>query len=287
MSPQHLDHGLVLVLRGDVERLPALSVGLRHAATRLEQILYQLLAPITSRVVKRRVAVGVDREWIGPAVQQQLDDGDTVSADGVAQRGNAPRVLGVQWPLLLNVLLDCLEVAHLGRLVQREGRLVDLLQRGLELLRHPAHGLAELEHQLLVLVVLHDCLHPVLLDVLDDGGELRVLLQRPHAALHLIVGAPQLPLVVVRHGLRLQPASHRLGVLREGLQFLGHVWVALQVIHHLAPGGIVNARHLGDADLGAVAQAEHIWGGDGGSHRGGQGPLEQGEALRNGGQGSI
>ena len=52
-----------------------------------------------------------------------------------------------------------------------QGRVVELLQRRLEGIRHAAHLAANLQHELLVLVELHGRLHAVLLDLLPPRRE--------------------------------------------------------------------------------------------------------------------
>mmetsp|Transcript_51278 Transcript_51278/g.161261 ORF Transcript_51278/g.161261 Transcript_51278/m.161261 type:complete len:202 (-) Transcript_51278:366-971(-) len=166
---EHLDDGLLPVLRGHGQRRLALRVGLAHGRAGLQQVLHQLLPAVARGVVQTAVPGGVHGVGVRPVVQQQLDNSDAVGADRIAQRSDALVVLPVQGFPPGEEVLHGLEVAVLGGLVQRQGRLLKLLHRGGELAREPAHPLAELQHELLVLVVAHGGLHAVFLDVLEDG----------------------------------------------------------------------------------------------------------------------
>mmetsp|Transcript_14940 Transcript_14940/g.39715 ORF Transcript_14940/g.39715 Transcript_14940/m.39715 type:complete len:308 (+) Transcript_14940:404-1327(+) len=263
---QELHGGLLLVARGHCQGRLALGVGLVHVGASLEHVLAELLAAVARRIVETAVAGGVHGEGVRALVQEELHHGDAVGADGVAERGDALQVLGVKGLLLVHVLLDGLEVAHLRRLVDAQGRLLDLLHCGLHLLGKAAHLLADLQHELLVLVVLHRRLEAVLLDVLEDLVQLRVVLQGLQLLLHGCLAALELRVVVLRDGLRLQPAAHGLRVLRKLLEGLGDVGVPREVRPHLLPGPVIDARHASQVHGGAIAELQvlslsnrHCW----------------------------
>mmetsp|Transcript_4928 Transcript_4928/g.12345 ORF Transcript_4928/g.12345 Transcript_4928/m.12345 type:complete len:246 (+) Transcript_4928:415-1152(+) len=244
----------MLVQCRNSERSLPLRVGLSRAGSRLEQILHKLLAPIAGRVVEPGIPVRVHGEGVRAVVEEQLHHRDTVGADGVAERRNALLVLSVQGLLLRKVIVDGLQVAVLGGLVHVQRRLFDLFQGRLQLLGQPAHLFADFQHELLVLAILDHRLHPVLLYVLEDGGQLGVMLQRLHALLHGRVPALQLGVVVFRNGLRLKPASHRVGVLRELLEVFRHVGVSREVLAHLLPSRVVDPGNSCEFHNAAIAE---------------------------------
>mmetsp|Transcript_97342 Transcript_97342/g.284379 ORF Transcript_97342/g.284379 Transcript_97342/m.284379 type:complete len:218 (+) Transcript_97342:502-1155(+) len=215
MRLQDLDDHLLPVLCGHCQRRLALGVGLVDRGASLEQVLHQLLPAIAGCIVQAAVARGVHRVGVGAAVEEELDHGDAVGADGVAEGRDALVVLRIQRLLLAKEVLDGLEVAVLRSLVEGQRCLVQLLDRRLQLLGQAAHLLAELQHQLLVLVVLHGGLQSVLLDVVQDGRELWVALQCLDAVLDGGVVARELLVVVLRDGLGLEPSAHGLRVLGE------------------------------------------------------------------------
>mmetsp|Transcript_71929 Transcript_71929/g.203130 ORF Transcript_71929/g.203130 Transcript_71929/m.203130 type:complete len:268 (+) Transcript_71929:272-1075(+) len=246
MCSEDLQARLLLVGGGDDKGRLALGVGLVHTGASLQQVLNELLAAVTRGIVQAAVALRVHGEGVRPVVQQQLDDCDPVRADGITQRRDALAVMRVQRLLLGQEVLHGLEVAVLRGLMQCQRCLIDLLQHGLQLCRQAAHLLAKLQHQLLVLQVLHGRLHAVFLDVLHDGAQLRVQLHGLHAILHRSIAAFQLGAVVLGHGLRLQVAPHGFRVLGEALQRLRLLRVALQELLHLGPSRVVDVRQARD-----------------------------------------
>mmetsp|Transcript_139589 Transcript_139589/g.353956 ORF Transcript_139589/g.353956 Transcript_139589/m.353956 type:complete len:335 (+) Transcript_139589:176-1180(+) len=253
---EDFDHCRLLVHRRHGQRRLPLGVGLLHARPDLQQVLDELLPPIARRVVQAAVAGGVHRERVGTAVQEQLHDGDPVGTDGVAQGSNAFVVLLVERLLPLQILLDRLELAILGGLVQSQGSVVDPSKGRLELLWNATHLLAELHHQLLVLQMLHGSLQSVLLDILQDGRKLRVVLQGLDALLHRGVAIGEFRVVVLGDGLGLQPAAHGVRVLREFLHALGSVRIALDILFHLRPSRVVDVGEPGDLHGGAIADVQ-------------------------------
>mmetsp|Transcript_55187 Transcript_55187/g.121052 ORF Transcript_55187/g.121052 Transcript_55187/m.121052 type:complete len:342 (-) Transcript_55187:2-1027(-) len=255
---QELHGSGLLVHRSNSHRRLPLGVGLVHARPGLNQVLEELLAAVACSVVEATIACGIHGEGVGPLVEQHLYHGDLVGPDGVAERGDAPLVLCIEGLSLGDVLLNSLQVAHLRGLVHVERCFIDLLQGGLQFLRQAAHPLADLQHQLLILVVLHCRLHTVLLNILENVRQLWVLLQSLHALPDWGLAAVELGVVVLGNGLRLQPTAHGLGILGELLQGLGHVGVAGQVRPHFGPRGIVHTRHACKTHGGAVVELDGL-----------------------------
>ena len=170
------------------------------------------------------------------------------------------KLLCIQGLVLVQELLDGCEITVLGSLMQGQGRLFNLLERRLKLDRQAAHLLTDLQHQLFVLVVLHDGFHAVLLDVLEDGRQLRIGLQGLDLVLDRCVAFGHLGAVVLCDGLGLQPAPHGIGVLGKALQRLCSVWVALDIGPHLRPRFVIHIRQPADLHGGAIANLQRLGG---------------------------
>mmetsp|Transcript_21665 Transcript_21665/g.51510 ORF Transcript_21665/g.51510 Transcript_21665/m.51510 type:complete len:314 (+) Transcript_21665:58-999(+) len=257
---QHLDGGFLLVLRGCSQRRHALSVRLIHVCTNLQEILQELLAAIAGCVVQPAVPGAVNGIRICPVVQKKLHHGDPVGSDGITERSDSLEVLRIQRLLLLQEALHSSKIPPLGSFVQGHCRVLNLLQNRRQLRRQATHLLADLQHQLLVLVVLHRCLHAVLLDVLKDGCQLGISLQGFHLLLHGVVvpTGGQLCVVVLCDGLRLQPAPHGLWILGEALKGLSCVRVALNKSLHLSPGLVIYVWQPRNLHGGAIADVQGL-----------------------------
>mmetsp|Transcript_71216 Transcript_71216/g.189350 ORF Transcript_71216/g.189350 Transcript_71216/m.189350 type:complete len:221 (+) Transcript_71216:241-903(+) len=204
----------------------------------------------------------IDSVGVGSAVEQQLHDGDAIGTNRVAQRRDALVILHVKGLGLGQKVLHGFQVTVLGGLVQGEGRLVELLEHWCQLCRKAPHLLAELQHELLILVVFHGGLETVLLDVLQDGSQLWILLQCLDAVLDRRVVVGQLLVVVLSNRLCLQPPAHGVGVFGKLLEGLGRVGVALHIRLHLRPCRIIDAgdaRYLHGATI-ADGQCLRDWG---------------------------
>mmetsp|Transcript_21668 Transcript_21668/g.51518 ORF Transcript_21668/g.51518 Transcript_21668/m.51518 type:complete len:325 (+) Transcript_21668:58-1032(+) len=255
---QHLDGGFLLVLRGCSQRRHALSVRLIHVCTNLQEILQELLAAIAGCVVQPAVPGAVNGIRICPVVQKKLHHGDPVGSDGITERSDSLEVLRIQRLLLLQEALHSSKIPPLGSFVQGHCRVLNLLQNRRQLRRQATHLLADLQHQLLVLVVLHGSLHAVLLDVLKDAGQLRVLLQRLHAVRHRGVAVRELRVVVLGDGLSLQPASHGFRVFGKALQGLCSLRIAFHIGLHLCPGVVINVGEACDLHGGTIADLKSL-----------------------------
>mmetsp|Transcript_20112 Transcript_20112/g.46245 ORF Transcript_20112/g.46245 Transcript_20112/m.46245 type:complete len:236 (+) Transcript_20112:257-964(+) len=208
--------------------------------------------------MQTRVTAGIDCEGIRPVVQQHLHHCDSVCANSIPQRSDALLVLNVQWLFPGNALLDSLEIAHLGGLVEAEGRSFDLLQSTLHLCGQSSHLLTDFHHKLLVRGVLQGSCHAILLDVFQDRCELWVLAHCLHLLLHFSILLLELLGVVLGECLSLQPPSHRIGVLCELLQVLCHLGVAFKVSLHLRPCGLIHVGHTRNRHGRAIIERQGL-----------------------------
>mmetsp|Transcript_40978 Transcript_40978/g.83702 ORF Transcript_40978/g.83702 Transcript_40978/m.83702 type:complete len:295 (+) Transcript_40978:164-1048(+) len=258
MRFEDLNRSFLLILGSGGQRRETLSVGLVHICTNLQQVFQELLATISRRIVQPAVARAVHGVGVGAAVQEELHHSDAVGTDGIAQGSDALVVLTVQRFFLVQEGLYRLNITALRGLVQRHGRVLDLLQHRVQLRWQTSHFLADLQHQFLILVVLHGCLHAILLDILKNGPQLCVFLQGLHAVLHRGVTVGELGAVVLGNGLGLQPAAHGIRILGETLQGLGRVWVGFHIAFHLSPGFVINVRQARDLHGGAIADVQGL-----------------------------
>mmetsp|Transcript_16680 Transcript_16680/g.34867 ORF Transcript_16680/g.34867 Transcript_16680/m.34867 type:complete len:282 (-) Transcript_16680:9-854(-) len=260
MRLQDLDTLLLSVHRRHGQRGLSLGIRLGHIGTNLEQILQKFLAPVACSIVQSAIARTVHGVGIGSAVQQELHDGYSVGANGISQRSDALMVLGVQRFLFCQEVLHGLHVSILGRLVQSQCSLIDLLQDRLQLRRKTAHLLADLQHEVFILVVLHGGFHAVLLDVFEDARQLRIFLQGLDAICDRRIATGQLGVVVLCNGLSLEPASHGFRILGKVLKGSGRLWVAFHVFLHVFPGALVDVGQPRNLHGGAIIDLQSLSG---------------------------
>mmetsp|Transcript_35437 Transcript_35437/g.110503 ORF Transcript_35437/g.110503 Transcript_35437/m.110503 type:complete len:338 (+) Transcript_35437:137-1150(+) len=234
---------LLLVERGNGQRCQSLSVALVCVHARLEQILKEFPTAITSRVVQGTVAVRVHGKGICSAIQQELCNGDAVGADGVAERSDASVVLHVQGLHLGEELLHRVHVPVPGGLVQRLLGIALRPQRRMDLARKAARLLADPQHEVLILVVPHNRIEPVLLDIGKYGRQVRILLQGLESSLQIDISALEPGAVVLGHGLHLHPSPKGLRISSDLPQRPGQVRIVLQVLLDFAPSCMVQARN--------------------------------------------
>mmetsp|Transcript_80451 Transcript_80451/g.227880 ORF Transcript_80451/g.227880 Transcript_80451/m.227880 type:complete len:245 (-) Transcript_80451:4-738(-) len=205
-------------------------------------------------------AARVDRLGVGFFVHEELHDGSAVSADGVPKARNALGVLGLDVRAgRAQVVLHRLLVAHLARLLDCHGALVDFLQAGLHLFRQPPHRPAQLQHEGLVAVVGHGSLRPAPLDVLEDVREVGAPLEARQPRRDRLVPGPELRAVVLVQRIGLVPVTQCLRVLREGLhppRLLGGV---LHPPLRLLPRGAVHPRRPGHHQSCAITEAQRLF----------------------------
>mmetsp|Transcript_48286 Transcript_48286/g.114832 ORF Transcript_48286/g.114832 Transcript_48286/m.114832 type:complete len:273 (+) Transcript_48286:67-885(+) len=258
MALQELDAIIVAVHLRHRKRCLSLRVRLVHTDPELEHVLKQLLAAISGCIMESTVASGINSERVCSVVQQQLNDSNAVCANCIAQGRDTLHVLRVNGYLLVQELLHCPEVTVFGGLVEVERCLLDLLQSWLQLLWQASHLLADLQHQVLILSVLHDGLHAILLDVFKNCSKLWIALQTLQLLLHGLILRLHFVAVVLSNSLGLKPSSHRVRVASELLQVPSHCGIGLQIGLHLIPCRIVNIWDTGNVQRSSVIEGDGL-----------------------------
>mmetsp|Transcript_83940 Transcript_83940/g.102825 ORF Transcript_83940/g.102825 Transcript_83940/m.102825 type:complete len:221 (+) Transcript_83940:330-992(+) len=207
------------------------------------------------------IARAVHGIGIGSTIQEEFHHCYSVGTNGISQRSDALVVLRIQWLLLGQKILHCLQVAVLGGLVQSQCSLINLLQNWLQFRWKAAHLLADLQHEVFILVVLHGRIQTILLDVFKDTRQLWVLLQGLHTIRHGRIAVHQPGVVVLSNGLGLEPTSHSFRILGKALQGFGCLWVAFDVFLHVVPGALVDVGQSCNLHGGAITDLQSFSGG--------------------------